>query len=85
MADTSYSDMKAVDNRGQAVSEVQLLADGSIRVHGMLPEGRELGYTLPEGVGGDEPPELVGWDVPALMPAVADVLGADALADLHED
>jgi hypothetical protein len=31
MADTSYSDMKAADNRGRAVSEVQLLDDGQVR------------------------------------------------------
>lgn len=30
MADTSYSDMKAADNRGRAVSEVQLLDDGQV-------------------------------------------------------
>lgn len=37
-----------------------------VRVHGLLPDGRELNYTLPDGVGGFEPPELVGWDVPIL-------------------
>jgi hypothetical protein len=31
MADTSYSDMKAADNRGRAVSEVQLLDNGQVR------------------------------------------------------
>jgi hypothetical protein len=31
MADTSYSDMKAPDNRGRAVSEVQLFDDGQVR------------------------------------------------------
>jgi len=66
MADTSYSDMKAPDNRGRAVSEVQLFDDGQVRVHGVLPDGRQLGYTLPDGVGEDEPPQLVGWDVPPI-------------------
>jgi hypothetical protein len=37
-----------------------------VRVHGVLPDGRQLGYTLPDGVGEDEPPQLVGWDVPPI-------------------
>lgn len=43
MADTSYSDMGAPDNRGPCVTEVQLLVDGRVRVHGLIkalqPEG----------------------------------------------
>jgi len=37
-----------------------------VRVHGVLPDGHQLGYTLPDGVGEDEPPQLVGWDVPPI-------------------
>jgi len=46
MADTSYSDMKAADNRGTAVSEVQLRPDGSARIHGWLNQSRRLDYEL---------------------------------------
>lgn len=58
MADTSYSDMRAEDNRGRAVSEVQLLPDGSARVHGRLPDGGRIDYRLLPGVGPED--ELVG-------------------------
>mmetsp|Transcript_32548 Transcript_32548/g.96178 ORF Transcript_32548/g.96178 Transcript_32548/m.96178 type:complete len:311 (-) Transcript_32548:143-1075(-) len=46
MADTSYSDMKSADNRGTAVSEVQLRPDGSARIHGWLNQSRRLDYEL---------------------------------------
>jgi len=36
MADTSYSDMRACDNRGSACCEVVLLTDGTSRVHGSM-------------------------------------------------
>jgi hypothetical protein len=36
MADTSFSDMKAADNRGSAVSEVQLLDNGEVRAFDAL-------------------------------------------------
>jgi len=58
MADTSYSNMKAADNRGDAVSEVLLLPDGEVRVHGRLEDGTPLDYTLGVGVGPAD--ELVG-------------------------
>jgi hypothetical protein len=52
----------------------------------MLPDGRELHYSLPDGIGGFEPPELVGWDLPpissnvasAISPDVEEMLGKDA-------
>eukprot|EP00966_Prymnesium_polylepis_P334389 7389761-Prymnesium_polylepis.3 len=40
MADTSFSDMSAADNRGSAVSEVQFLEDGGVRVSGSLHDRR---------------------------------------------
>jgi len=55
-ADTSYSDMGQPDNRGIAVAEVLLLADGAALVHGQLKDGREIEYRLPPpgaAVGGD--------------------------------
>jgi len=85
MADTSFSDMKAADNRGSAVSEVQLLDNGEVRVHGVLPDRRELCYTLPDGVGGDAHPELVGWDVPPSTGAVARAIGKDVREMLGKD
>ena len=50
MADTSYSDMTAADNRGIAVAEVALRADATIDVHGVLRDGQALEYTLSPGV-----------------------------------
>lgn len=46
MADTSYSDMRAPDFRGEAVSEVQILPDGSVKVHGRLQDRRSISYRL---------------------------------------
>ena len=46
MADTSFSDMTAPDRRGAAVSEVQVLQTGAVRVHGMLHDGCPIDYTL---------------------------------------
>jgi len=45
-ADTSYSDMAQPDNRGCAVSEVVLHADGHAHVHGVLKDGRAIEYRL---------------------------------------
>ena len=45
MADTSYSDMSAQDNRGQAVTEVIAhvgIDDNKVRVHGVTETGRNL-------------------------------------------
>ena len=38
MADTSFSDMQAKDNRGGAVSTVDIMRDDSVRVQGVLPD-----------------------------------------------
>mmetsp|Transcript_38706 Transcript_38706/g.64204 ORF Transcript_38706/g.64204 Transcript_38706/m.64204 type:complete len:670 (-) Transcript_38706:447-2456(-) len=46
MADTSYSDMQQLDNRGNAVSEVQVLPDNTLRVHGRLEDNERILYTL---------------------------------------
>ena len=46
MADTSYSDMTAADNRGLAVSDVRLRADGSMEVGGRLHDGERIHYVL---------------------------------------
>jgi len=85
MADTSYSDMKAADCRGRAVSEVQLLDDGKVRVHGVLPDGKQLCYALPDGIGATDPPELVGWEVPPVGPAMASAVGPDVPEMLGKD
>jgi len=55
-ADTSYSQMGhksawGVDNRGEAVSEVLLYADGGSEVHGVLADGSKVRYRL-GGAGG---------------------------------
>eukprot|EP00966_Prymnesium_polylepis_P267254 6173728-Prymnesium_polylepis.1 len=60
MADTSFSDMSAADNRGSAVSEVQLLDDGAVRVGGTLHDGREIVYSKPSSTS-----PLVGCSLPA--------------------
>lgn len=46
MGDTSYSDMSAMDHRGDAVSEIQLLRNGDVFVHGQLEDCRKISYTL---------------------------------------
>ena len=46
MADTSYSDMSAGDNRGQAVSNVDFCADGVVRVSGVLHDGKAIDYAV---------------------------------------
>jgi len=60
MADTSYSDMSAADNRGSAISEVQILEDGAVRVCGSLHDTREFSFSLPSS---SQP--LVGCLLPA--------------------
>ena len=57
-ADTSYSHVGhksgwGTDNRGVAVSEVLLYADGGITVHGVLADGNKVRYQL-GGVDGDK-------------------------------
>ena len=49
MVDTSFSDFGAADKRGGAVSDVQLMADGTTRVVGVLEDGTPLQYTLGPG------------------------------------
>lgn len=44
MCDTSYSDAKAADNRGQAASDVVLEPDGTVRVRGVLEDGRPIAF-----------------------------------------
>lgn len=53
MADTSYSDMKAEDNRGAAASEIVVVDVAThhgtiVRVHGVLDNERCIRYTLDE-------------------------------------
>jgi len=67
MADTSYSDMKAADNRGAAVVEVELRPDGGAYVHGVLHDGTAFEYALSAGIG--PPEELVGQLEPAPVSA----------------
>ena len=58
MADTSFSDMAAADNRGAAVSEVAVLSTGRVHVRGVLQDAREVDYWLTGGL--PRPSELVG-------------------------
>ena len=58
-ADTSYSQMGhksawGVDNRGDAVCEVMLYADGGSEVHGVLADGSNVRYRLGGAGGGDK-------------------------------
>jgi len=76
MADTSYSDMSAIDNRGLAVSEVQMLADGTAHVHGQLEDGSYIEYELGAGVGPSS--EIIGLAEPPPAQATG---SSDAAAD----
>jgi len=58
MADTSYSDMSKPDNRGDALVEVVVNADGTAEVRGLLAADEEFEYTLAAGVGPSH--ELIG-------------------------
>ena len=61
MADTSYSDMSASDNRGQALSLVSLRADGTTTITGVLEDGkRKIDYELSEGRIGNNGDRIVG-------------------------
>lgn len=46
MADTSYSDMKASDNRGKAVSEVIVQDTDSLSVHGVTNDEAMVKYVV---------------------------------------
>jgi len=58
MADTSYSDMKATDNRGSGCSTVNVMNDGCIYVTGVLPT-----------LAGEEPPDWSGKQIMYTIPA----------------
>ena len=61
VADTSFSDMSASDKRGVAVSEVQFLLDGSVRVMGVLQDERIISFAMP-----DPATSLLGFQLPAV-------------------
>ena len=44
--DSSFSDMKAGDNRGKALSTISILVDGTVSVRGLLHDEREIRYTI---------------------------------------
>jgi len=58
MNDTSYSDMKQPDNRGQACSEFILYPSCDARIAGILDDGAPYDYAL--GQDGGPPSELIG-------------------------
>ena len=58
MNDTSYSDMRAPDNRGQAVTDLVLYPSADVRITGRLEDGNAIDYSLGRGIG--PPDELVG-------------------------
>ena len=71
MVDTSYSDMKAPDNRGDAVSTLDVMKDGTIRVRGQLPQSVEGGARIEYEMPPDPNKlrcELVGTMQPANEP-----------------
>lgn len=45
MCDTSYSNMKASDNRGDAAAELVLDVDGHVHIHGVLADQRPISFT----------------------------------------
>lgn len=71
MADTSYSDMEASDNRGRAVSDVQLLRNGSVHVKGRLADASEIDYVLSPLNEMSKTTELVGKLEPLPTPQPA--------------
>ncbi|KAG7400973.1 hypothetical protein PHYBOEH_003563 [Phytophthora boehmeriae] len=46
MCDTSYSDSRALDNRGSAASEVVVEPSGRVLVNGVLEDGRRISYVV---------------------------------------
>jgi hypothetical protein len=71
MVDTSYSDMRAADNRGTAVSTLDVMKDGTIRVRGRLPQSVEGGECIEYEMSPDPLQmryELVGTMQPANEP-----------------
>jgi len=65
MADTSYSDMRTPDNRGSAVSTVDVRADDTVHVAGVLHDGTEIDYMVHSESAGTN--ELLGYLEPATM------------------
>ena len=76
MADTSYSDMQAADNRGRAVSDVRLKAGGQMEVGGCLHDGAAIHYELARPIG--PPSELIGLFEPPCEPPSGAGRGAAA-------
>ena len=75
MADTSYSNMKAPDNRGGAVSEVRVHNDGSTRVRGVLEDGTAVDYSVqPAGLVGLVTREEKPFMIKAKLPATREYL-----------
>ena len=71
MVDTSYSDMRAADNRGTAVSTLDVMKGGTIRVRGRLPQSVEGGECIEYEMSPDPLQmryELVGTMQPANEP-----------------
>lgn len=54
MCDTSYSNMKADDNRGGAATELVLDVDGRVHIHGVLEDQRPIAYTSDDPIIGRE-------------------------------
>lgn len=48
MCDTSYSDARAPDNRGNAASELVVEPSGRVLVNGLLEDGRRISYDAQE-------------------------------------
>ena len=74
-ADTSFSDMSASDKRGVAVSEVQFLEDGGVRVMGVLQDERIISFSMP-----DPTTSLLGFQLPAVEEPPAPSADVDHLA-----
>lgn len=51
-ADTSYSDMKAPDNRGVAYATVEILPSGVAIVEGVLPDGKKIAFSTEDALVG---------------------------------
>eukprot|EP00051_Salpingoeca_urceolata_P002000 m.46015 g.46015 ORF g.46015 m.46015 type:complete len:681 (+) comp11823_c0_seq3:72-2114(+) len=65
MADTSYSDMKAEDNRGFAVSDVTVLDRDSTKVQGVIETQEKISYTLSlENLFAPQGDQLIGTLLP---------------------
>lgn len=73
MADTSYSDPSAADNRGGVVSEVLLVGTpdkSRVVVHGILLDGELYWYSLGGNSSEDDPfigREIDGWWIKARL------------------